>query len=46
VRLLDGCITALSELGMQRVFVDAIPGNDEGFHAMSKIMMIDMMSMS
>jgi hypothetical protein len=33
IRLLDACVTALSEQGMQRLFVDAISGGDEGFQS-------------
>lgn len=32
IRLFDECIRTLSEHGMQRLFVDAIRGGDEGFH--------------
>ncbi|KAI1261324.1 hypothetical protein F5Y18DRAFT_209277 [Xylariaceae sp. FL1019] len=34
VRLLDACITVLRDQGMQRVYLDAITGGDEGFQSM------------
>ncbi|KAJ2987733.1 hypothetical protein NUW58_g4340 [Xylaria curta] len=34
IRLLDTCITVLRERGMQRVYLDAIRGGDEGFQSM------------
>ncbi|KAI1814777.1 hypothetical protein GGS20DRAFT_383494 [Poronia punctata] len=34
IRLLDACITALREQGMQRIYLDAIKGGDEGFQSM------------
>lgn len=36
VRLLDECIVTLSGHGMQRLFLDAIKGGDEGFQRLSK----------
>lgn len=36
VRLLDECIKTLSEQGMQRLFVDAVRGGDEGFQSTGK----------
>lgn len=33
IRLLDACVKTLSEQGMQRVFVDAIRGGDQGFQS-------------
>ncbi|OIW29533.1 hypothetical protein CONLIGDRAFT_332240 [Coniochaeta ligniaria NRRL 30616] len=33
IRLLDECIRTLSEQGMQRLFVDAIRGGDQGFQS-------------
>ncbi|KAI8633172.1 hypothetical protein F5Y19DRAFT_292328 [Xylariaceae sp. FL1651] len=34
IRLLDTCIAALRDQGMQRVYLDAIKGGDEGFQSM------------
>ncbi|KAI1365358.1 hypothetical protein F5Y08DRAFT_352839 [Xylaria arbuscula] len=34
IRLLDTCITVLREQGMQRIYLDAIKGGDEGFQSM------------
>ncbi|KAI0457874.1 hypothetical protein F5B21DRAFT_54500 [Xylaria acuta] len=34
IRLLDACITVLRDQGMQRVYLDAIKGGDEGFQSM------------
>ncbi|KAI1180902.1 hypothetical protein F4777DRAFT_177724 [Nemania sp. FL0916] len=34
IRLLDRCIKALRDQGMQRVYLDAIKGGDEGFQSM------------
>ncbi|TRX96292.1 hypothetical protein FHL15_003016 [Xylaria flabelliformis] len=34
IRLLDACITVLRDLGMQRIYLDAIKGGDEGFQSM------------
>ncbi|KAI1310088.1 hypothetical protein F5Y03DRAFT_382788 [Xylaria venustula] len=36
IRLLDACITVLREQGMQRVYLDAIKGGDEGFQSMGE----------
>ncbi|KAI0199026.1 hypothetical protein F4808DRAFT_451650 [Astrocystis sublimbata] len=34
IRLLDACISVLRDQGMQRVYLDAIKGGDEGFQSM------------
>ncbi|KAI0434670.1 hypothetical protein F5Y09DRAFT_214972 [Xylaria sp. FL1042] len=34
IRLLDACIAVLREQGMQRIYLDAIKGGDEGFQSM------------
>lgn len=36
IRLLDACITVLRDQGMQRVYLDAIKGGDEGFQSMGE----------
>ncbi|RWA09962.1 hypothetical protein EKO27_g5136 [Xylaria grammica] len=36
IRLLDACIAVLREHGMQRVYLDAIKGGDEGFQSMGE----------
>lgn len=37
IRLLDACVNALSEQGMERVFVDAIREGGEGFQATGRV---------
>ncbi|KAI0398200.1 hypothetical protein F5Y17DRAFT_145415 [Xylariaceae sp. FL0594] len=34
IRLLDACITALRKKGMQRIYLDAVRGGEEGFQSM------------
>lgn len=36
IRLLDTCIAVLREQGMQRIYLDAIKGGDEGFQSMGE----------
>lgn len=36
IRLLDACIATLKGRGLQRVYLDAIKGGDEGFQSMGE----------
>jgi len=36
IRLLDACIAALRQKGMQRIYLDAIRGGEEGFQSMGE----------
>lgn len=39
VRLLDTCVRALQEQGMQGMFLDAVRGGDEGFLLMGRLLL-------
>jgi hypothetical protein len=42
IRLLDACIAVLRDQGMQRIYLDAIKGGDEGFQSMGEQSYVNM----